>query len=204
MSNADTRRIRLPLLPVNIAEPLPNGLTDSGDVPLQIRHMGDGKLLREMKFNDVFNRHMVVVGRVCIGLRHLLLERPDQETWKLNREGLTARQIIKCRKPCDFDHSSYHNLRWWHHATTLAWNATVQTVAEMFGVTLRRSRHSRGMSQEALAEATGLSTNFIGEMERGLKAPGLGVIVRLAIALDVSVPDLLVDFTDSAVRRLKT
>jgi transcriptional regulator with XRE-family HTH domain len=60
------------------------------------------------------------------------------------------------------------------------------------------------MSQEALAEATGLSTNFIGEMERGLKAPGLGVIVRLAIALDVSVPDLLVDFTDSAVRRLKT
>jgi hypothetical protein len=40
-------------------------------------------------------------------------------------------------------------------------------------------------------------------MERGLKAPGLGVIVRLARALDVSVPDLLADFTDSTIRRLK-
>jgi transcriptional regulator with XRE-family HTH domain len=98
----------------------------------------------------------------------------------------------------------HHNLRWWHGATTLAWNASVQTVAELFGSALRRVRRERGLSQEALAEATGLSANFVGEMERGLKAPGLGVVVRLARALDVSVHDLLVDFTDSAIRRLKT
>jgi transcriptional regulator with XRE-family HTH domain len=79
----------------------------------------------------------------------------------------------------------------------------VQTVAGVFGVALRRARHQRGLSQEALAEATGLSANFVGEMERGLKAPGLGVIVRLAIALDISVHDLLGDFTDAAIRRLK-
>jgi transcriptional regulator with XRE-family HTH domain len=80
----------------------------------------------------------------------------------------------------------------------------VQTVAELFGTALRRVRRARGLSQEALAEATGLSANFVGEMERGLKAPGLGVVVRLSRALDVSVHDLLVDFTDSAIRRLKT
>jgi transcriptional regulator with XRE-family HTH domain len=80
----------------------------------------------------------------------------------------------------------------------------VQTVAQLFGVALRRARHERGLSQEALAEATGLSANFVGEMERGLKAPGLVVIVRLARALDVSVHDLLADFTGSAIRRLKT
>ena len=80
----------------------------------------------------------------------------------------------------------------------------MQTVAELFGSALRRVRRERGLSQEALAEATGLSANFVGEMERGLKAPGLGVIVRLSRALDVSVHDLLVDFTDSAIRRLKT
>ena len=80
----------------------------------------------------------------------------------------------------------------------------MQTVAKLFGVALRRARHERGLSQEALAEATGLSANFVGEMERGLKAPGLGVIVRLARALDVSVRDLLADFTDSAIRRLST
>jgi transcriptional regulator with XRE-family HTH domain len=39
------------------------------------------------------------------------------------------------------------------------------------------------LSQERLAEMTGVSTNFVGEMERGLKAPGLGVIVRLSLAL---------------------
>lgn len=79
----------------------------------------------------------------------------------------------------------------------------MQTVAELFGIALRRIRHERGLSQEALAEATALSTNFIGEMERGLKAPGLGVIVRLARALDVSIHDLLADFTDSVIRHLK-
>lgn len=80
----------------------------------------------------------------------------------------------------------------------------MQTVAELFGTALRRVRRERGLSQEALAEATGLSANFVGEMERGLKAPGLGVIVRLSRALHVSVHELLADFTDSAVRRLKT
>lgn len=79
----------------------------------------------------------------------------------------------------------------------------MQTVAELFGGTLRRVRTDKGLSQERLAEMTGLSTNFIGEMERGLKAPGLAVIVRLATALGISVQDLLADFTDSNVRRLR-
>jgi len=78
----------------------------------------------------------------------------------------------------------------------------MQTVAELFGVALRRVRYERGLSQEALAEATGLSANFVGEMERGLNAPGLGVIVRLARALDVGVHDLLADFTEATIRRV--
>ncbi len=77
------------------------------------------------------------------------------------------------------------------------------TVAELFGATLRRVRRDKGLSQEKLAELTGLSANFVGEMERGLKAPGLTVIVRLALALDTSVHALLADFSDSNVRRLK-
>ena len=79
----------------------------------------------------------------------------------------------------------------------------MQTVAALFGSTLRRVRREKGLSQEQLAELTGLSTNFVGEMERGLKAPGLTVIVRLARALDTTVQELLVDFTDTNVRRLR-
>jgi transcriptional regulator with XRE-family HTH domain len=80
----------------------------------------------------------------------------------------------------------------------------MQSVAELFGTSLREIRKQRGLSQERLAELTGLSTNYVGEMERGLKAPGLPVIVRLARALDVSVNDLLRGFTDANIRRLKT
>lgn len=80
----------------------------------------------------------------------------------------------------------------------------VRTVAEVFGARLRSIRTSTGMSQERLAEATGLSTNYVGEMERGLKAPGLGVIVRLARALGVSVHDLLIDFDEPSARRIRT
>jgi transcriptional regulator with XRE-family HTH domain len=79
----------------------------------------------------------------------------------------------------------------------------VQSVAELFGTSLRETRKRRGLSQERLAELTGLSTNYVGEMERGLKAPGLPVIVRLARALDVGVNDLLRGFTEATIRRLK-
>lgn len=77
-------------------------------------------------------------------------------------------------------------------------------MAELFGISLRETRKRRGLSQERLAELTGLSTNYVGEMERGLKAPGLPVIVRLARALDVGVNELLQGFTEANIRRLKT
>lgn len=79
----------------------------------------------------------------------------------------------------------------------------MQTVAELFGASLRRVRLEKGFSQERLAELTGLSTNFVGEMERGLKAPGLTVVVRLSRALGTSVHDLLADFNETNVRRLR-
>jgi transcriptional regulator with XRE-family HTH domain len=79
----------------------------------------------------------------------------------------------------------------------------VQTAAQLFGSALRRIRREKGLSQERLAELTGLSTNYVGEMERGLKAPGLVVIVRLSRAFRVTVHELLADFTDTNVRRLK-
>jgi len=73
----------------------------------------------------------------------------------------------------------------------------------LFGATLKRLRARRGLTQERVAELTGISTNFVSELERGLKAPGLVVIVRLSKALDVTVQELLADFTEANLRSVQ-
>jgi transcriptional regulator with XRE-family HTH domain len=79
----------------------------------------------------------------------------------------------------------------------------VQTVAQLFGASLRKIRKERDLTQEEVAELTGLSTNFVSELERGLKAPGLVTVVNLSKALRVSVHDLLADFTEANLRGVK-
>jgi transcriptional regulator with XRE-family HTH domain len=61
---------------------------------------------------------------------------------------------------------------------------------ELFGSTLRQCRRSRGLTQAQLAEATDLSIEMIGRLERGLTAPSLETIAALAEALQV-VPAVL-------------
>ena len=62
---------------------------------------------------------------------------------------------------------------------------------ELFGAVVRRHRLERGLSQERLAEAAGLSQRYLSVLERGENSPTLNVIVRLAAALDVSPAELL-------------
>jgi transcriptional regulator with XRE-family HTH domain len=52
-------------------------------------------------------------------------------------------------------------------------------------------RHHRRLSQEGLAERSGLSYKFIGEIERGVANPTVVTLARLAAALDVDVAELL-------------
>jgi transcriptional regulator with XRE-family HTH domain len=68
------------------------------------------------------------------------------------------------------------------------------SVAEIFGSTLKRLRAQRGLTQYQLGALTRLSTTFIGEMERGLKAPNLESVVALAHALQVSVAEMVSGF----------
>lgn len=42
--------------------------------------------------------------------------------------------------------------------------------AEIFGSTVRRLRSNRGWTQERLAEAAGLTTTYVGQVERGRKS----------------------------------
>jgi transcriptional regulator with XRE-family HTH domain len=50
---------------------------------------------------------------------------------------------------------------------------------------LRRHRLQAGLTQERLAEATGLSRNYVSELELGAKSPSLRSIARLAAALTI-------------------
>jgi transcriptional regulator with XRE-family HTH domain len=65
---------------------------------------------------------------------------------------------------------------------------------EKFGATVRRLREARGLTQEALAEAAGISATYVGFIERGDSIPTLSVILQVAAALSVRPAELLRDF----------
>lgn len=58
---------------------------------------------------------------------------------------------------------------------------------------MKEHRQTLGLSQEALAERSGLSSNFIARIEIGGKTPSLSTLAKLADALGTTVSDLLDD-----------
>lgn len=56
-----------------------------------------------------------------------------------------------------------------------------------------RMRDARGLTQAQLAEALGVAQPRIAEIERGDANPRLITLSRLALALGVTLPELLVD-----------
>jgi transcriptional regulator with XRE-family HTH domain len=66
-----------------------------------------------------------------------------------------------------------------------------ETIA--FGQRLRTLREERGVSQDQLADQTGIHPTAIGRLERGLREPRLKTILRLAEGLG-SQPGRLLDY----------
>lgn len=56
---------------------------------------------------------------------------------------------------------------------------------ELFGSSLRQCRRARGLTRAQLAEATELSLEMVGRLERGRTAPSFDTIAALANALKV-------------------
>jgi transcriptional regulator with XRE-family HTH domain len=69
--------------------------------------------------------------------------------------------------------------------------ASAAKLLKTFGRSIRMLRKQRGLSQEDLAEAAGMSRNYISDIERGVRNPGLLVLVDLAKALRVSLRELV-------------
>ena len=68
---------------------------------------------------------------------------------------------------------------------------TPRDEGEIFGAQLRQLRTARGLTQAQLAEKARTSTPFISQLERGLTTPTLGMLLRLAEALERRPSELL-------------
>ena len=62
---------------------------------------------------------------------------------------------------------------------------------EIMAINLRRKRHDQHMTQEELAERAGLSTRYVGAIERGDVSASVTVLGQIAEALGVEPGDLL-------------
>jgi transcriptional regulator with XRE-family HTH domain len=67
----------------------------------------------------------------------------------------------------------------------------VTTIQVRFGSALRAHRSRLRLTQEQLAERSGLSQKFIGEIERGVANPTIETVSQLASALAIDPGDLL-------------
>lgn len=63
--------------------------------------------------------------------------------------------------------------------------------AEAFGIAVRQLRQERGLSQEAVALASGIDRAYFGHIERATKTPTLKTVWRIATALDTRPSELI-------------
>ena len=64
-------------------------------------------------------------------------------------------------------------------------------IVKAFAVRLRELRTERGRSRAALARAANVHWTYVSRLEEAAAAPGIDLLAKLAIALEVPVADLL-------------
>ncbi|MBX9708672.1 MAG: helix-turn-helix transcriptional regulator [Caulobacteraceae bacterium] len=64
-------------------------------------------------------------------------------------------------------------------------------VRKRLGLRLQRLRQERGLSQEELADRSGLHRTYVSGVERGVRNPTITVLDKLAKGLEVTLPDLV-------------
>ena len=65
---------------------------------------------------------------------------------------------------------------------------------EIIGKRIKYIRTEKGISQEELAEAADITTNYIGQIERGQRNPTLSILENIASALGITFSELFNEF----------
>jgi DNA-binding XRE family transcriptional regulator len=64
-------------------------------------------------------------------------------------------------------------------------------IQQRLGTNIKQRREEAGLTQASLAERAGIHRTFLNQVENGRKGITTAVLVRLAVALDTSPPDLV-------------
>lgn len=68
----------------------------------------------------------------------------------------------------------------------------------LVGTNVRRLRLARELTQERFSELSGLSQQYISDLERGRRNPTVVTLYEIAVALDVQPVDLLSPISESS------
>ena len=68
---------------------------------------------------------------------------------------------------------------------------TKSSARRIFAENLRKARLAKGLSQEGLAELSGLHRTYVGSVERAERNVSIDNMERLSTAVSVSLPELL-------------
>ena len=63
-------------------------------------------------------------------------------------------------------------------------------IYKSIGKNIKILRETRGLTQEKLAEKSGLSLDYIGKIEININKPGLRALIKIANALEVHIKDI--------------
>lgn len=73
---------------------------------------------------------------------------------------------------------------------------------QLFATNLRRMRHARKLSQEALAHDAGIDRVYLSRVERAVTYVGLEIVEKLSIVLEVDAAEFFVRPPRKNIRKL--
>jgi transcriptional regulator with XRE-family HTH domain len=73
-------------------------------------------------------------------------------------------------------------------------NESEQSILLRFGQQVRNLRQKKSISQEELAARAGVHRTYIGMIERGEKNATIITMIKLTVALEIEITELLKDF----------